>query len=135
MNTLTTLLLLLITTTICTVRYQCALKKCKEIMRNNEEVVVRFEFEPDNEDRNAIRFDACIDGLWHPLGYAGLPKIPKLTKAIRMNEIQSISLSVHFQSWYVHQQDKIMITGLFTIVKSSPWWNPYHVLAGMTDQL
>ena len=54
-------------------KYQRALKTCRQMLGNNEDVVVQLVFEPENlQDRNAIRFDVNLNGSWHPLGYAGL---------------------------------------------------------------
>ena len=106
-------------------KYQRVLIECRRMLGNNEDVVVRLVFEPENrQDRNAIRFDAYVDGSWHPLGYAGLRKIPKLTKAIKMGEIRSISLA-RVKGQYVQQQNKMMMTGYFSIVKSSLWLKDY----------
>ena len=92
-----------------------ALKTCRQMLGNNEDVVVQLVFEPENlQDWNAIRFDVDLKGSWHPL-----QKIPKLTKAMRMGEIKSVSLS-HVRGQYVLQQNRMM-TGYFNIVKSSPW--------------
>ena len=64
-------------------KYQSALKQC-QLKKGNETVEIRIEFEPHNpRDKNAIRFDALLDGVWHPLGYVGQHKIPKLTSAIK----------------------------------------------------
>lgn len=102
-------------------RYQSALKQCRRKKGNNETVEVRMEFEPDNpEDRNAIRFDALLDGIWHPLGYVGCQKIPKLTSAIRNNEIRSVELS-NVRSSFVYRADRLMMTGYFTITKLNRW--------------
>ena len=113
-------------------KYQRALKACRrQMLDNNEDVVVQLHivFEPENlQDRDyAIRFDVNLNGSWHHLGYAGLRKIPKLTKAVRMGEIKSISLS-HVRGQYVPQQNRMMMIGHFNIVKSSPWLNTFPTL-------
>ena len=98
-------------------KYQSALKQCRLKKGKNETVEIRMEFEPDNpRDKNAIRFDALLDGVWHPLGYVGRNKVPKLTTAIKNNELRSTVLTT-VRGSYVYPVDKLMWTGYFAVTK------------------
>lgn len=81
-------------------RYQESLVKCMELRANGENVEVRTCFESDNlRDKNAIKFEVLYFAAWHIIGYCGVEKIPKLTKAIRLNEITSCKLSYIKRQW------------------------------------
>ncbi len=81
-------------------RYQESLVKCMELKANGEIVEVRTCFEMDNlRDRNAIKFEVLYFAAWHVIGYCGVEKIPKLTKAIGQNEIISCKLNYIKRQW------------------------------------
>ena len=81
-------------------RYQESLIKCEERKANEEDVGVRTCFETDNlRDRNAIKFEVLYFAAWHVIGYCGVEKIPKLTKAIRRGEIISCKLKYIKRKW------------------------------------
>ena len=81
-------------------RYQEALLKCMELKAAEENVEVRTCFETDNlRDRNAIKFEVLYYAAWHVIGYCGVDKIPKLTKAIRRGEIISFKLKYVRRKW------------------------------------
>ena len=74
-------------------RYQESLIKCVERKAKGENVGVRASFEPDNlRDKNAIKFEVLYFAAWHVIGYCGVEKIPKLTKALRRGELLSCKL-------------------------------------------
>ena len=86
-----------------------------------ETVEIEMEFEPDNpRDKNAIRFDALWDGVCHPLWHVGRNKIPKLTTAIKNNELRSTVLTM-VRGSYVYPIDKLMWTGYFAVTKLKKW--------------
>ena len=102
-------------------KYQSALKQCRLKKGNKGTVEIPIEFEPDNpRDKNAIRFDALLDGVWHPLGYVGRNKVPKLTTAIKNNELRSTVLTM-VRGSYVYPADKLMWTGYFAVTKLKKW--------------
>ncbi|XP_078618100.1 uncharacterized protein LOC144885839 [Branchiostoma floridae x Branchiostoma japonicum] len=76
-------------------RYQVVLEEVNRQMLNlHRTVSVRLEHEPDNiADRNAIKIDAEVDGLWKIIGYVPVAKIPKVTSALRKREIVSVKLA------------------------------------------
>lgn len=81
-------------------RYQESLIKCVEHKAKEENVEVRTCFETDNlRDRNAIKFEVLYFAAWHVIGYCGVEKIPKLTKAIRRREIISCKLKYVKRKW------------------------------------
>ena len=74
-------------------RYQESLIKCVERKAKGENVGVRACFEPDNlRDKNAIKFEVLYFAAWHVIGYCSVEKIPKLTKALRRDELLSCKL-------------------------------------------
>lgn len=79
-------------------RFQKHLKSCKELLIKNESPALRFHFEPANRrDENAIIVQAELvqaTGVkeWQPIGYIPGQKVPKVTLAIRNNDIQMVTL-------------------------------------------
>ena len=68
-------------------RYQITLEKVMTIMESGL-VAPRVKFEPDNpQDVNAIKAEALIDDEWQIFGTIKKKKIPKLTKALRNDEV------------------------------------------------
>ena len=81
-------------------RYQESLIKCVELKANGENVEVRTCFETDNlRDTNAIKFEVLYFAAWHVIGYRGVEKIPKLTKATRQKEIITCKLNYIKRQW------------------------------------
>ena len=71
-------------------RYQEGLKLCFSKLLHKEEEKVRAKQDPGNIcDKNAIKFEAFLDGEWHILGYCSLAKIPKLKKALQNEKLQT----------------------------------------------
>ena len=73
-------------------RYQEGLKLCSSKLLHEDEVKVRVKPEPgDIRDKNAIKFEAFLDGEWHILGYySALAEIPKLLRRLcRTRKLQT----------------------------------------------
>ena len=84
-------------------RYQEGLKLYSSKLLHKEEVKVRAKLEPGNiRDKNAIKFEAFLDGEWHILGYCALAKIPKLKKALQNEEITNLTIANLRRNW-IHQ--------------------------------
>ena len=84
-------------------RYQDCLNLCSSKLLHKEEVKLRAKPESGNiRDKNAIKFEAFLDGEWHILGYCALAKIPKLKKALQNEEITNITIANLRRNW-IHQ--------------------------------
>lgn len=85
--------------------FQSHLKQCKEALMRKETVTVRLHFEPTNRrDENAIVVQVkSVQGsgeeLWQPIGYIPGPKVPKVTLAIRNNEVKFITVKNVFYQY------------------------------------
>lgn len=102
-------------------RYQESLVKCMELKAKGENVEVRTCFEPDNlRDRNAIKFEVLYFAAWHIIGYCGVEKIPKLNKAIRLNEIISCKLNYIKRQW-IHPVSAFRHYAAVSITKKGRW--------------
>ena len=68
-------------------RYQVTLEKVRQQMTTGP-VAARVKFERDNpQDKNAIKGEAFIDQEWKIFGCIKKRKIPKLTKALRNDNV------------------------------------------------
>ena len=83
--------------------FQSYLKVCKETPVKNEQPEVRFFSEPANRrDENAIVLQAKValhtndEAHWGAIGYVPGPKVPKVTLALRNNELKKLSLKKTF---------------------------------------
>ena len=83
--------------------FQSYLKVCKEMLVKNEQPEVRFFPEPTNRrDENAIVLQAKVallandEAHWGAIGYVPGPKVPKVTLALRNNELKVLSLKKSF---------------------------------------
>ena len=84
-------------------RYQEGLKLYSSKLLHKEEVKVRAKLEPGNiRDKNAIKFEAFLDGECHFLGYCALAKFPKLKKALQNEEITNLTIANQRRNW-IHQ--------------------------------
>lgn len=102
-------------------RYQQGLLMCDNAIRKKQTVSVRVKFEPDNiEDRNAIKIEVYFDNVWHIIGYCGVQKIPKLRKAMKGNEIVTVSLLNVKREW-IPWQRKFSFYASINIVKRGQW--------------
>lgn len=102
-------------------RYQEGLKLCSSKLLHKEVVKVRAKPEPGNiRDKNAIKFEAFLDGEWYILGYCALAKIPKLKKALQNEEITNLTISNLRRNW-IHQVKDFRFSGGVNIVKKGIW--------------
>ena len=83
--------------------FQSYLKVCKEMLVKNEQPEVRFFPEPANKrDQNAIVAQAKValhtndEVHWGAIGYVPGSKVPKVTLALRNNELKVLSLKKRF---------------------------------------
>ena len=83
--------------------FQSYLKVCKEMLVKNEQPEVRFFPEPANKrDENAIVPQAKValhtndEVHWEAIGYVPGSKVPKVTLALRNNELKVLSLKKRF---------------------------------------
>ena len=73
--------------------FQEALRACKQLMLDKHAPELSLHPEPVNKrDENAIVVKALL-GVWIPIGYIPAPKVPKVTDAMRKNEITSVVLN------------------------------------------
>ena len=72
--------------------FQEALHACKQLMLDGHTPELSLSPEPVNKrDENAIVVKALL-GVWKPIGYIPASKVPKVTDAMRKNEITSVVL-------------------------------------------
>ena len=103
-------------------RYQQRLLMCDNAIRKKQTVSVRVKFEPDNiEDRNAIKIEVYFDNVWHIIGYCGVHKIPKLRKAMKGNEIVTVSFLLNVKREWIPWQRKFSFYASINIVKRGQW--------------
>lgn len=77
--------------------------------------------EPENiSDKNALTFETLYQDKWLTLGYSGLPKIPKLWKAINQKEIASILITNLRRYWVPDIKDFRFSAGV-NIVEKGVW--------------
>ena len=102
-------------------KYQDALKKAMELTSTKENVPVRASFETSNlTDKNAITFEVLYNGVWLVIGYCGVEKIPKLTKAIKWDEITPYKLCFIKRQWIPKIRD-FRLYSVVTMIKKG-WW-------------
>ena len=102
-------------------RYQDALKKAVDLKANGVNVPVRASFESSNlKDKNAITFEVFDSTVWLVIGYCGVEKIPKLTKAIKKDEIISFKLCYIKRQWIPKISEFRFYAGV-TITKKDRW--------------
>lgn len=101
--------------------YQQALLKCDNAKRQNQAIIARVEFEPDNiQDKNAIKFEVYFNNEWHIIGYCDVRKIPKLRRAMNGSEIKTVSLLYVKREW-IMWQSKFSFYACISIVKRGLW--------------
>lgn len=102
-------------------KYQDALKKALELKSTKENVPVRASFETSNlTDKDAITFEVLCNGVWLVTGYCGVEKIPKLTKAIKWDEITAYKLCFIKRQWKPKIRDFRLYSAV-TITKKGRW--------------
>lgn len=102
-------------------RYQRALRHCSNVKAKKEDIPIRVLPESDNvTDKNAHKFEAFQDGKWAILGYCELAKLPKLIKALKNKEIQSIAITNIRRTWVPMISSFSFSAGLH-IVKCGAW--------------
>lgn len=102
-------------------KYQDALKLCSRKLLLKEEVKVRVTPEPENiRDKNALKFETLHEDQWLTMGYCGLPKIPKLCKAILRKEIRSLSIT-NLRRYWVYKVKDFRFSGGVNILKRGAW--------------
>ena len=102
-------------------RYQTALLKCSDAIRRKESFPIRVLFEPNNiEDKNAIKFEVYFDNSWLIIGYCAVKKIPKLNKAIRKKEIETVSL-LYVRIQWIPWKSSLCFYACANIVKKRTW--------------
>lgn len=85
--------------------FQNHLRQCKELLMKKEEVNIRLHFEPTNRrDENAIVVqvklcDSSGEKLWKPIGYIPGPKVPKVTIALRNEEVKVVTVKNVFYQY------------------------------------
>ena len=85
--------------------FQSHLRLCKEALMKKEALTVRLHFEPTNRrDENAIVVQVKLgqsgsEQLWNPIGYIPGPKVPKVTIALRNNEVQLVTVKNVFYQY------------------------------------
>ena len=103
-------------------RYQRTLLKCSEAKWKRENILVRVNFEPDNiEDKNAIKFEVHFDrNEWLIIGYCSVKKILKLNKAMKRNELRTLTLTFVKREW-IHWKASFCFYACVTVVKRGKW--------------
>jgi len=102
-------------------KYQDALKKAVELKSKETNVPVRASFETSNlTDKNAITFEVFDGAVWLVIGYCGVEKIPKLTKAIKRGEIISYKVCFIKRQWIPKVRD-FRLYAAVTITKKGRW--------------
>ena len=92
-----------------------------ELTSTKENVPVRASFETSNlTDKNAITFEVLYNGVWLVIGYCGVEKIPKLTKAIKWDEITAYKLCFIKRQWIPKIRDFRLYSAV-TIIKKGRW--------------
>ncbi|KAJ7373264.1 hypothetical protein OS493_012853 [Desmophyllum pertusum] len=71
--------------------FQNALRQCKRLLLDREEVRVQLVIEPANaKDENAIVVQAELEGMWHPVGYIPGAKVRKAMDGLNKKEIRTV---------------------------------------------
>lgn len=71
--------------------FQNALRQCKRLLLDREEVRVQLVIEPANaKDENAIVVQAELEGMWHPVGYIPGAKVRKAMDGLNKEEIRTV---------------------------------------------
>lgn len=101
--------------------FQWTLKLCKEQLINKKTLAVKLRFEPVNrKDENAILVLASPGYSWEPIGYIPGIKVPKVTLAVRNNEITKMTVtSVRYQ--YIFALSSFKYLASVSISKKGKW--------------
>ena len=103
------------------IHYQQALCMCSFRRSQNLGVEIKLIHEPTNiKDRNAIRFDIFHNDKWYTIGYCGITKLPKLTRAMWNDQIVSTTLSSLKRAWSGLDK-KFLFHAAVPIVKIGKW--------------
>jgi len=104
-------------------RYQKSFQKLSEARAAKQEVSFCITAEPNNiQDKNAHMFEFWDEQIctWRTLGYCGVEKIPKLTKAILRKEIVHIKVENIRRRW-IPKVLSFKFEGGLNIVKKGAW--------------
>jgi len=102
-------------------KYQDALKKAVKLKSKETTVLVRAFSETSNlTDKNAITFEVFDSAVWLVIGYCGVEKIPRLTKAIKREEIISFKVCYIKRQWIPKIRD-LRLHAAVTITKKGRW--------------
>ncbi|XP_076083835.1 uncharacterized protein LOC143054699 [Mytilus galloprovincialis] len=101
--------------------YQLNLKEVQGALRQCISVPVRLLFQKDNpKDKNAISVNATVNSKDLQLGYIGVKKIPKVTKALTSGEIVTTSMK-SVTSWFVRNLNSRKLKGSVVVCKKGKW--------------
>ncbi|CAG2210751.1 unnamed protein product [Mytilus edulis] len=102
-------------------QYQHNLKEVQGALRQCISVPVRLLFQKDNpKDKNAISVNATVNSKDLQLGYIGVKKIPKVTKALTSGEIVTTSMK-SVTSWFVRNLNSRKLKGSVVVCKKGKW--------------
>ncbi|VDI47677.1 Hypothetical predicted protein [Mytilus galloprovincialis] len=102
-------------------QYQHNLKEVQGALRQCISVPVRLLFQKDNpKDKNAISVNVTVNSKDLQLGYIGVKKIPKVTKALTSGEIVTTSMK-SVTSWFVRNLNSRKLKGSVSVCKKGKW--------------
>ncbi|CAG2209103.1 unnamed protein product [Mytilus edulis] len=102
-------------------QYQHNLKEVQGALRQCISVPVRLLFQKDNpKDKNAISVNVTVNSKDLQLGYIGVKKIPKVTKALTSGEIVTTSMK-SVTSWFVRNLNSRKLKRSVVICKKGKW--------------
>ena len=102
-------------------RYQQALSICSFLKSQKKEPHLDVVHEPDNvKDKNAIYFQVKHLGKCYIMGYCPLYKVPKLLRALKREEILSMTLLELKRKW-MPQEKEYKLFATLSVLKQGKW--------------
>ena len=106
-------------------QFQEALHACKQLMLDEHTPELSLSPEPVNKrDESAVAMKALL-GAWKPIGYIPAPKVPKVTDAMRKNEITSVVLHNVIYKYIFECKGHRYFAKILLLKRN--WWLPNSV--------
>lgn len=101
--------------------FQKALRKCKRLLLDKEDVPVQLLIEPTNvADENAIIVQAELEHQWHPVGYIPGVKVKKTMDALNKHEIATIKFKA-IEWKYIYALGEFRYVSSIIVTKVNKW--------------
>lgn len=101
--------------------FQKALRQCKRLLLNKQEIPVQLVIEPANlADENAIIVQAELENMWHPVGYIPGVKVKKAMDALDKEEIKTTKFKA--VEWkYIYALGEFRYVCSIAVTKLNKW--------------